>query len=302
MSNKYLDETGVSTLWSKVKERDNAIINNATVYGAYRDGAGNVISTYYIPSNQKGANNGVASLGSDGKIPTSQLPSYVDDVIEGYYYNNKFYTTSAHTTEIAGETGKIYIDLATNKSYRYGGTTFVEISSSLVIGTTTGTAYDGGLGTALRNDFDNLENGLTNGNFVVKNAEKATKDGSGNAITTTYAAKTEVTTELAKKVDKTSVGTYSTTLIDYSDEYVEISASYNSTTVKANFTVLAYDTDDVHAKVETYNSSNIYTGIDVSGDDKTIEMTATGGVSVNGNTVLDDSMAITAQELATILV
>lgn len=84
-----------------------------------------------------------ATLGTDGKVPSSQLPSYVDDVIEGYYSNGKFYSDSAKTKEITGEGGKIYTDLTSNKTYRWGGTAWVEISASLAIGETAGTAYDG---------------------------------------------------------------------------------------------------------------------------------------------------------------
>ena len=58
-----------------------------------------------------------ATLGTDGKVPSSQLPSYVDDVIEGYYSNGKFYSDSAKTQEITGEGGKIYTDLTSNKTY-----------------------------------------------------------------------------------------------------------------------------------------------------------------------------------------
>ena len=65
----------------------------------------------------------------DGKIKETYLPSYVDDVIEGYYYNGKFYKEAAHTTEITAEAGKIYVDLASNDSYRWGGTTYVKISN-----------------------------------------------------------------------------------------------------------------------------------------------------------------------------
>lgn len=84
-----------------------------------------------------------ATLGTDGKVPSSQLPSYVDDVIEGYYSNGKFYSDSAKTKEITGEGGKIYTDLTSNKTYRWGGTAWVEISASLALGETEGTAYDG---------------------------------------------------------------------------------------------------------------------------------------------------------------
>ena len=76
-----------------------------------------------------GAASGVAPLNASSKIDSTYLPSYVDDVVEGYYYNNKFYTTSAHTTEITGETGKIYVDLATDGTYRYTGSTYAEIGS-----------------------------------------------------------------------------------------------------------------------------------------------------------------------------
>ena len=88
--------------------------------------------TNYIPKSEKGSANGVASLDGNGKVPSSQLPSYVDDVVEGYYYNGQFYTDSAHTQLITPETGKIYVDLNTNKSYRWGGTTYVEISQSTI--------------------------------------------------------------------------------------------------------------------------------------------------------------------------
>lgn len=65
-----------------------------------------------------------------GKVPASELPSYVDDVIEGYYYNGAFYSDSGHTTPITAETGKIYIDLDTESCYRWSGSVYVKISSA----------------------------------------------------------------------------------------------------------------------------------------------------------------------------
>jgi hypothetical protein len=101
-----------------------------------------------IPATEKGANSGVATLDASGKIPSSQLPGSVDEIIEGYLYEGKFYEDSAHTTEITGETSKIYVDLTTNKTYRYSGTAFVEISASLALGETSSTAYRGDYGKA----------------------------------------------------------------------------------------------------------------------------------------------------------
>lgn len=133
-----------------------------------------------IATTAKGAASGVAELDANGKVPTSQLPSFVDDVIEGYYYNSKFYKESAHTTEIAGETGKIYVDLSTNKTYRYSGSAFVEISSSLALGETSSTAYRGDRGkiaydhsqsTHARTDATAVAASATNGNIKINGTE-----------------------------------------------------------------------------------------------------------------------------------
>lgn len=72
-----------------------------------------------IPASQKGAANGVATLDASGLIPSSQLPSFVDDVLE--YANLAGFPAT-------GETSKIYIALDTNKTYRWSGSVYVEIS------------------------------------------------------------------------------------------------------------------------------------------------------------------------------
>lgn len=94
----------------------------------------------------KGAAGGLAELDSGGKVPAAQLPSYVDDVIEGYLSGGKLYKESDHTTEIAGESGKIYTDLHTNKTYRWSGSGFTVISDTIAIGETSSTAYRGDRG------------------------------------------------------------------------------------------------------------------------------------------------------------
>ena len=101
-----------------------------------------------IASTAKGTANGVAELDANGKVPSAQLPSYVDDVIEGYYNttDGKFYEESTYTTEITPESGKIYVDLSTDKTYRWGGSAYAEISESLALGETSSTAYRGDRG------------------------------------------------------------------------------------------------------------------------------------------------------------
>lgn len=62
----------------------------------------------------------------------------------------------------AAEEGKIYVAKDTNKTYRWGGSTYVEISASLAIGTTAGTAYDGASGAALATSLASLTTKVNN--------------------------------------------------------------------------------------------------------------------------------------------
>ena len=105
----------------------------------------NIPQTTFIAATEKAANNGVATLGADGKVPASQLPSFVDDVIEAANF--------AALPE-TGEAGKIYVTLDDNKTYRWGGTAYAEVSASIALGETQGTAYEGSKGKALKDAFD----------------------------------------------------------------------------------------------------------------------------------------------------
>lgn len=68
-----------------------------------------------------GQPNGIATLDSTGKVPASQLPSYVDDVVEAANFA---------ALPPTGEIGKIYVTIDNNKTYRWTGSTYIEISSS----------------------------------------------------------------------------------------------------------------------------------------------------------------------------
>lgn len=184
----------------------------------------------YIKASEKGSNNGIATLDESGKVPSSQLPSYVDDVVE-YGNKSKFPTT--------GESGKIYLDMETNKSYRWGGTSYVEISSSLALGETTGTAYDGAKGKKNAQDIATLStqigtvkttannalfiaNNLVDGNTKAKNSENADQLSSKKTITVNGDASGSVTTNFSTNPTITltlsnsgvTAGTYSAVQVD----------------------------------------------------------------------------------------
>lgn len=106
----------------------------------------------------KGAPNGLASLNESGIIPSAQLPSYVDDVIEVDTFSNLPGT---------GESGKIYIVQDTNLTYRWSGTGYVEISKSLALGETSSTAYPGDKGKATTDKLNKTSNKVVVGPTTV---------------------------------------------------------------------------------------------------------------------------------------
>lgn len=133
--------------------------SSATIRGEITSGdVTNALGYTPLDAFQKGAASGVAELDTAGKVPSAQLPSFVDDVIEGYLSGGKFYKESSHTTQIAGEAGKIYIDLTSSKTYRWSGSTFAEISQSLALGETSTTAYRGDYGKAAYDHVSDTEN------------------------------------------------------------------------------------------------------------------------------------------------
>ena len=117
----------------------------------------------------KGQAGGFAPLDDSGLVPSNHLPSYVDDVIEvyatyevgptGQLTNIQLYTDAGHQTPITGEQGKIYINVADGEppyQFRWSGTQFTDSNtSSLIIGETAGTAFEGSRGKALETYVNN---------------------------------------------------------------------------------------------------------------------------------------------------
>ncbi|WP_281699079.1 tail fiber domain-containing protein [Cetobacterium somerae] len=157
-----LDETLPNAIAKEVQDRKDAIAalkssSNASIK-ALEKKHDDFVAT-------KGQANGFASLDGKGLVPSSQLPSYVDDVIEVYatydisetgkLSNIKLYSDPDHANPITGESGKIYLNITQGEppyQFRWSGTQFVDSNtSSLILGEVTGTAYDGGKGKYLSN-------------------------------------------------------------------------------------------------------------------------------------------------------
>lgn len=121
----------------------------------------------YIPLSQKGAANGVATLDATGLVPSSQLPSYVDDVLE--YANEAAFPAS-------GETGKLYVDLSDNSVHRWSGSAYIDITDYSTPGhthvaaeiTDFSTAADARIAAASIDDLSDVSlGGVTTEDFVL---------------------------------------------------------------------------------------------------------------------------------------
>lgn len=112
-------------------------------------GLGNVTNDAQVKRSEMGAASGVATLDENGLVPSSQLPSFVDDVLE-FDLKDNFPTT--------GETGKIYVAKDSNLTYRWSGTQYVEISASLALGETSSTAYAGDKGKDVADKLAKVRN------------------------------------------------------------------------------------------------------------------------------------------------
>lgn len=122
----------------------------------------------------KGQPNGLAELDGNGKVPASQLPSYVDDVMDAYatytvsptgvLQNIQLYADAEHETPIVGERDKIYVNVTPGEvsyQFRWSGSQWVHIdSNAIIIGDITGTAYDGGKGKAMENIVSSMPDNL----------------------------------------------------------------------------------------------------------------------------------------------
>lgn len=169
--------------WAKASEKPS--------YTAAEVGLGNVENYKQVRATEKGAANGVATLDENGFVPSSQLPSYVDDVEEYASYDS-------FPTE--GESGKIYVALDTNMTYRWGGTTYVAIASSLALGETASTAYAGSKGKQNATDIASLK---TSKQDKLTAGDNITIEGTviSATVPTDYVTASSLETALAAKQD-----------------------------------------------------------------------------------------------------
>lgn len=121
---------------------------------------------------------GMSASKLTGTIPQANLPSYVDDVLE---YNGQSNFPGN------GESGKIYVDTSTNKTYRWSGSGYTEISASLALGTTSSTAFRGDYGNTA------YQHATAKGSAFASGLYKITTNAQGHVTAATAVTKSDIT-------------------------------------------------------------------------------------------------------------
>lgn len=154
----YITKAGVVKLSDSTNDADNTVAATAGAVKKVQDAVTALTTAAdgtYVKKTQLGAKTagdvtGVATLDENGFVPSTQLPSYVDDVIEVNMGADLASATLADDSPVTPETGKIYVDAvgdgASEKTYRWSGSKFVVISETLALGETSSTAFDGARG------------------------------------------------------------------------------------------------------------------------------------------------------------
>mgnify|MGYP001006624140 FL=1 len=171
-------------------------------------GLGEVTNDAQVKRSEMGVAGGVATLDQEGKVPSSQLPSFVDDVIEVDSYDN---------LPTTGEAGKIYVTKDTNLTYRWSGSRYIEISASLALGETSSTAYPGDKGKETTDKVNTHVADLNNPHQVTKE-----QVGLGNVDNTSDLDKpvSDATQQLINEV-KESINSGNTTITDNLTKHIE---------------------------------------------------------------------------------
>lgn len=170
------------------------------------------LSADRIPTITDGKIQSISASKITGTIPQSILPSYVDDVLE--YENLAAFPKT-------GESGKIYVADDTNKTYRWSGTAYVEISASLALGTTSSTAFRGDYGNTA------YAHAQAKGSAFSSGLYKITTNSQGHVTAATAVTKSDIT---ALGIPGSDTNTNTTYSLSKSGSTITLKGSDGSTT------------------------------------------------------------------------
>lgn len=207
---KFLDIVGLTHLFEKINTKfsktghkhtkaeitDFAHTHNDLYYG--KTEVDSKLSGKANSSHKHGAADitSVNASAISGVIAAANLPSFVDDVLEGYYGSDGiFYKTyddygdnaKKYSNPYTGEAGKIYVDLNTNKNYRWSGSKYVVVSETITLGETASTAYRGDRGKVA------YDHAAAKGSAFASGLYKITTNAQGHVTAATSVGKSDIT-------------------------------------------------------------------------------------------------------------
>jgi hypothetical protein len=245
-------------------------------------------SSTYVPLSSKGVANGVAPLDSNNKIPSIHLPGGVDDIKE---------FADLASFPVVGEASIIYVALDTNVIYRWSGSAYVEISSSLALGETSSTAFAGNRGVALETLTDNIVDGTqTLTDTRITNSAVGVRPLVVNAIASTTANLQRWEVNGSGRAWIETGGDFNTNRIKLDDGVQNISSSNNSRIqVATTGTTISRNVNDtnvpliVRKQLGTGNILELQTGT----SDKKLEVDVNGWFYQNGTRLFTQPTATT---------
>ena len=160
----------------------------------------------------------------DGKIPASQLPASMDDILIGRYINSTTFNDLS-SVPYSPLSNKIYLDNISSSAYRWSGSIYLKIPGDIVIGETSSSAYRGDRGK-IAYDHSNVKTG--NPHNVT-----AAQVGLGNVNNTADASKpvsnatqSALDTKLDRILKYTSKGAdFTLSLVDMAFDIIEVTSS-----------------------------------------------------------------------------
>lgn len=272
MAKKFLDETGLTKVWAKIK----SLFATKTEANQVQTNLTNFMNT-------KSKANGLCPLDENTKVPSSYLPSYVDDVVE-YAQKSSFPAT--------GESGKIYISQNDNKTYRWSGSAYVEISPSLALGETASTAFPGNRGKALEDNLSNLESQFSD-------LDEYAKEYLLNKITVVENKNTEQDTAINGKASVNHTHTFAsiTGLQSELDSKLESTQTNNTGTNETDKYAITFSEDKF-----TITMTNKVTSPIQGEGSKALTISYSDGIKWNSKELLDESMALSTTDINAICV
>ena len=262
------------------------------------------MSTDYVPVDTIGQPDGIASLDASGKVPATQLPSYVDDVVEAYVVGETplaadWLSETDSGEALTPEADKIYVIISEgeyqNQTYRWGGSHYVQIiSGGVALGTTHTTAFYGDWGNTIYNATINGKNVRDN---ISLTASDVGADPAGSALSvlgdaedtsadaTVYGAKAAAqealtaaqgaAAQIANKVDSVTAG----------DASITVGGTATAPTVGAKISAepnnsLSLKSDGLFASGASYTAGN---GISIADNTISAQVAAGNGLSLTAS-------------------